>query len=94
MITYRILHIPSGEFVCTPPNYSYSTPVPVAFPLKLFAFFFLYFGLRRQTYLKAGQDGYITSFSREEFCIVAVNNNLIFQNQNQVPAISRKACVK
>jgi hypothetical protein len=46
------------------------------------------------TYIKAGDREYFTEFSKEEFCIVAVNDNITFNSPKNVPAPPRARMVK
>ena len=88
-IKYRILHIPTGEWVCH--KDILDRPKALEFRFKWLAKYFLRRHISDTTYLAAGENGYMTSFLREEFEVVATNSDLLFGNRSNVPAVSRAA---
>lgn len=88
MIRYRILHIPSGEWVRS------KTPMgnagaPKSYMFKWFANYMLNRMLRDTTYLKnkttRDSSSSLVPYVREEFCVVAVNESVYIGDDTPLP---------
>jgi hypothetical protein len=85
--------MPSGEWMVSKPRFRSKI---LEFRYKWYAERYLKKMLSQDstTYIKAGDREYFTEFSKEEFCIVAVNDNITFNSPKNVPAPPRARMVK
>jgi hypothetical protein len=76
MLKYRILHIPTGVWMTTGNDYC----EPLEFRFKWFADRFLNHMVSPDlpTYIES--RGTLFKFSKEEFCVVAVNTDVAFNS--------------
>jgi hypothetical protein len=69
---------------------------PISFRFKWYAERYLKKMLSQDasTYIAAGDRGQLTAFSKEEFCVVAVNKDITFDSPRNVPSPPRARMVK